>query len=406
MYRVLHIVDRLHFGGTEKAVEEFCSNFSSEVDPTVFAFKAGAREDRISNHANVVKGGIGELEGLVGKEDFDIVHIHSDRDDLGKINYDSNVVKTAVFGRPDEDSKALKTKLSAYFFTSKSSLYRFKSCLGDVSIPTRVIHNPVPVDEFSNREENFKQDLEIEENFVIGKIGRSDEFKWANLTLNAFEELRAAGLDVALVLVNPPEGVREKIESEGLDHVYYKEDIPVGQEHRFYNTIDVLTHSSEIGESFGYVLAEAMASETPVVVNSTPMEDNAQIELVDNGKNGFVTSSLSGYVSAVSKLEEDKELRQAFGRRGREKIINNYSSDKITPELEEIYKKVLSESLYPEEINWGEEYNRRLYDIQGDQDLSYRIAVLIWYVSSTINGSYPYLRYVNKAWKKIVGLTV
>ena len=57
----------------------------------------------------------------------------------------------------------------------------------------------------------------------------------------------------------------------------------------FYGSLDALAHANDTGESFGLVIAEAMACGLPVVTHPCPGErDNAQLDLVQDGVTGFV----------------------------------------------------------------------------------------------------------------------
>src|SRR5215470_11837740 len=68
---------------------------------------------------------------------------------------------------------------------------------------------------------------------------------------------------------------------------------------------DCLGNYSQIGETFGLAMAEAMCCGLPVIVNSTPSMDNAQVELCDHGKTGLVANSLRALTSALSFLAND-----------------------------------------------------------------------------------------------------
>ncbi len=57
------------------------------------------------------------------------------------------------------------------------------------------------------------------------------------------------------------------------------------------SALDAVLHTSSIGESFGYGIAEPMNLGKPVITHSTPWSDQAQIELVREGECGFVASA-------------------------------------------------------------------------------------------------------------------
>jgi L-malate glycosyltransferase len=93
-------------------------------------------------------------------------------------------------------------------------------------------------------------------------------------------------------------------------------------------------------ESFGLSALEAMACEVPVIatrVGGVP-------EVVEEGGCGYLfdvgdTNSMSE--TAVSILSND-EVRARLGHRGREIAISRFATDRIIPQYEELYRKVIS----------------------------------------------------------------
>ncbi len=149
-----------------------------------------------------------------------------------------------------------------------------------------------------------------------------------------------------------------------------------------------MIHSSGIGESFGLSLAEAMYWGLPVIVDSTPGMDNAQIEVIDNGKNGIVVNSSRGFVTAAKKLTTDRELMKKFGASGKYKAEKLYSDKNVIKQWELLfieglqnkkseiinedmknYAESIKQSPAPEEYDLFEkEYQARLSDIHHEKD--------------------------------------
>jgi len=73
----------------------------------------------------------------------------------------------------------------------------------------------------------------------------------------------------------------------------------------------------------GFKALQYMAMEIPTVVS--PVGVNTSI--VDHGVNGFVCTSPQEWVKYISALIDDKSLREQMGKRGRQKVIDQFSVD-------------------------------------------------------------------------------
>lgn len=146
-----------------------------------------------------------------------------------------------------------------------------------------------------------------------------------------------------LIIGGVPEQIKNKIEKLGLKKNII--DIGVLSEEdliKTYYTLDVLAHSARRGESFGITIAEAMAAGKPVVVNSTPWADNAQIELVDNNETGLVANTPRTYADAVAFLLENKNEANRMGTKGKEKAKREYDSKRAAKMCEKLYLELLT----------------------------------------------------------------
>ena len=112
---------------------------------------------------------------------------------------------------------------------------------------------------------------------------------------------------------------------------------------RFYRGLDVYTHGARIGEGYGIVLAEAMASRLPVVTVATPQRKkcNAQAEVVEHNLTGFVVRYAWQYADAVIELLKNRTLRERLGERGYEKARDQFEASKLTRKLEALYTELM-----------------------------------------------------------------
>jgi glycosyltransferase involved in cell wall biosynthesis len=107
---------------------------------------------------------------------------------------------------------------------------------------------------------------------------------------------------------------------------------------RVYNRADLLLVTSDL-ENMPLAMLEAMSCELPVVssdVGGIP-------EFVKHGNTGFLHTLRRPEMmaSAVAELLKNEELRGSIGRRAREAVIKNYSSNIIVSKYEKFYRTTL-----------------------------------------------------------------
>lgn len=92
-------------------------------------------------------------------------------------------------------------------------------------------------------------------------------------------------------------------------------------------------------EAFGIVALEAMATGKPVVVADIP----GVREVIEDGREGLLVDPVNPQDLALKmrRLVEDPELRKEMGRRGREKVLANFTFEKVADQILSVYDAVL-----------------------------------------------------------------
>lgn len=103
---------------------------------------------------------------------------------------------------------------------------------------------------------------------------------------------------------------------------------------------DMFGHFTSSPELFGLVVAEAMASGTPVVCSS----GGGPAELVREFQCGFVVDQddESGLTDALSELRENVNLREMLGRRGRHAAETYLTWDAVARRYAKVYSELAS----------------------------------------------------------------
>jgi phosphatidylinositol alpha-mannosyltransferase len=173
-------------------------------------------------------------------------------------------------------------------------------------------------------------------------VGRLDPRKGVQVLLEAFPEVFARTRGRARLLVIGNSYLRPRFEamvSPALrPHIHFMGHVPSADLPRWYATGDIFVSPATGNESFGIVLAEAMAAGRAVVAS-----DIAGYRTVfDPGVNalGFPPGDVKALASAIVTLVEDESLRRTIAQRGRERSLA-FAWPRVVDRIEALYRRVL-----------------------------------------------------------------
>ncbi|WP_259517347.1 glycosyltransferase family 4 protein [Halanaeroarchaeum sp. HSR-CO] len=390
-------------GGTEKAAELLLRNLGSDFNAYGAGLhRGGARADSLleDEYDIYFPDDSDDFANYLQNNAIDIIHSHSgDPELISEAAAKAGtpiVVRTDQFGRYFQPDNG---KVIDYFFFPSQSILLRTLMLNQISLeedwPRKMglLYNPLDIDNVSQGM-SMRSRYNIPETApVVGKIGRPAPEKWGKLTIDAFDRVVKSVPNAQLFLVGVPDKIKNAIQSYGWGHkVTYEGVLPPDKVKDFYATIDVLAHTSAIGESYGYVIAEAMANGVVPVVDSTPMRDNAQIELVNHGHSGYVANSPQSYGEAITKLLNDNKLRRQFGKAAGIRV-NRFSVQNVVSRLEDYYRRLSAERglisdsdpvslTYTSQrnslLNFADGNNKRLNQSFGDDDVFHWLERQSW----------------------------
>ncbi len=415
---VLQVCNRLGIGGTEKALQIFTENLDKSIfDVYVCGVMQGGEREKLLREKGfevyIIDKDQQKLIKLMKEKNIQIVHIHRAGHEEPFVIMAAKkakvpvIIETNVFGLVDNSQSGIL--LDHHLFISKMCALRyqkwtrisneefFKTC--------KVLYNPVNLDDFEKNKisdteiQKLKESLGINQDEpIIGRIGRPDIGKWGDICLDMMRYLIKKVPNVKYIVVGAPESTKDGFQKHEISkNLVFLKPLSPDEVIKFYNLVDVLAHSSKIGESFGYTIAEAMAAQKPVIVNSTPLSDNAQVELIDNGITGFVANSPKDYAEVIGYLLKNKNKAREMGLAGYEKVKREYESKKTAKILEKIYIDLLRKkgiefndeiakkyekieySPSKEDIyEFKREYEKRLKDCFGGASIVYKFEIFGW----------------------------
>jgi len=281
--------------------------------------------------------------------DTDVIHAHApgfphQGDLLGKtislLGRKIPVVQTNIFGKLENPAEEEWTDFRLFIsWTSCVQAARRAGRKLDLEFFRRQSVAPYPVEAVDSsaveklkvESEKLRSKLGLNpENILFGRFSRPEPNKWTPLVLDAFLAAWKENPDIRLLLREPPPEVASDLESRGLAVIYSCSPTSLSRDSDFrlptsdssrpppililpatadphelavsQMACDVILHTSSIGESFGYGIAEPMALGKPVITNSVPWHDQAQIELVRHGECGLIASTLPSMKKAILQM--------------------------------------------------------------------------------------------------------
>lgn len=352
--RVLHIVKSLGLGGTEKVMQLMVSHLDRDrFSPLVLAAESGPREAQL-REAGIPVIIASDIFTVLEQVRPDIVHIHRAgwpepaltrplllhrRARKGCL---PRVVETNVFGR--RDASAAGAVVDMHLFVSRFCARRYAAVEGVPTDPPLfdVLYNPVDTDLFGRLvpRADFSRP-------VVGRISRPDPGKWSDLALDFLPELLQRFPELEYRIIGGTPQAQARVRELGVESaVSFLPPVVSDREiAEFLSGCSVLAHANDTGESFGLVIAEAMAAGLPVVTHPCPgLRDNAQLELVQHESTGYVASDARAYAAALARILESPEHGRILGEAGRARAGSLFRVQDIVRRLENHYDTLLADA--------------------------------------------------------------
>ncbi len=288
--RVTVFSNGLGLGGTEKAAVRWASGLRDRGhDVEVIALQDGPRRselDGASVPSHIVHCEPAALAARLRTLRPDVIHAHAPGqphvgDVLGEALASLHkipVVQTNVFGRLDNPREDAWTDFRLFIsWTSCVQAARRSFARLDERFFERASVAVYPLDPIEppsvDAIARFRESLGVrEDDILLGRLSRPDPTKWTDLATKAFRLAAERDPRLKLLLREPPADVASALRaaSDADRFVLLPATSDTTELNLTLAAVDVMLHTSSLGESFGYGIAEPMNLGRPVVTHSVP----------------------------------------------------------------------------------------------------------------------------------------
>lgn len=125
------------------------------------------------------------------------------------------------------------------------------------------------------------------------------------------------------------------------DRVSFTGTVPHGQMPRYLAAADLVIGASFASETFGMVLAEAMACERLVLASTWPGYDDVVIEGVTGGR--FAAADPEALAAGLDRLlSAPEQTRRRWGAAGRRHVLERFTWPQVALRVQAVYEAVLA----------------------------------------------------------------
>lgn len=359
MIRVLQIVTYMGRGGLEtmlmnyyrhidrsKVQFDFLVHRDFEADYDKEILKLGGRIYHVSRLVPWSKSYRNELKNFFKTHpEYKIVHVHQDC--LSSVALqcakECGVPVRIAHSHNSNQDKNIKYLFKRYYMRkipeTATELFACGKAAGDWMFKGktyRLLPNAIATEKYIYKGENskkIKKELGLEENIIIGHIGRFNPQKNHEFLIDIFEKCLEKNRKVRLMLVGDGEGrkgIENKVKKQGLqDDVFFmgvRKDVP-----ELLQAMDVFVFPS-LYEGLPVTMIEAQAAGVPAVISDQVPEECiitkglVKVEGLENTPEQWAEEILKQ--AKISKNDRSEEIKKA-----------NYDVETTAKWLEEYYLK-------------------------------------------------------------------
>ena len=294
-----------------------------------------------------------KLAKIIDKQQIDIVHIHWTKDIpivvLAKLFSQTKpkIVQTRHMTmtrfKNDFYHKFLYKNIDCMIAVTKEVQNQLERFIPQQIAPRfEQIYLGASTPELYNFEEiaSYKEQLKCHDSFIIGFVGRINEFKGQYLLIEAMKHLEKKDLDIKVFFVGHAmsedylQELKQKVKTYNLEKKIHFLGF-TKEPHKFMQMSDCIVVASR-NETFGLVAIEAMQMGTVVIgANSGGL-----LEIIDDNSNGilFENQDANDLAKKIELLYNDRSLLDSIAQSGRQKAKEYFNDEQQFEKLKNLIK--------------------------------------------------------------------
>lgn len=335
--KIAHVVGGLHSGGVEAVIYNYFSHMdmdkfevhiisnSPSVQECELQFKnLGCKIHVLPERKKQFIRNLKQTISIFKKENFDILHCHMNLNSfyhtfLGKlchikirishshlVEFPNGIMKNILYNT----KKRLNRIFATHYFACGKSAGKYLFGKNNVDKgKVFILKNAIDVDKFiynKSIRDKLRKELDIEDLFCIGHIGRFTEQKNHAFLIEIFEQVLKRKKDSVLLLFGTGQKmktIRQMVHQKNLSSYVRFMGVSNNIE-AYYQAMDCFLFPS-LYEGLGIVLVEAQASGLPCISSDTVPKEAKISDLVTFHK---LSTSAESWAETVCKLDTNKRV--------------------------------------------------------------------------------------------------
>jgi len=278
---------------------------------------------------------------LVGRPD--LVHIHKPYDLPLALLLRPRGVPVFYHGHGEGFFPGDRTLARSAAALLSCSTYNAETLRARYGQEATIVYNGVDTGHFrpSDPEPSLRAALTGDARYVLLMPGRFMPWKGHADVIEAVSQVR--DLPLRLVLVGQGE-TRQALEARATalgvgDRVHFTGTVPHREMPRYFAAADVVIGASVASETFGMVLAEAMACERAVLASTWRGYDDVVVQGATGER--FAAGDPESLAAALRRLLAEPETRRVYGAAGRRRVDDLFRWPRVAARVQGVYDRVL-----------------------------------------------------------------